>query len=280
MPSMLRFSSKALLWALGVLLCAAPAGADKIEKIKSRGYMIAGIRAKTPPFSSIQNGQARGFEVDITAFLARKLGVDIKYKTPQEDDKDDPLSMLREGTVDVVAAQVRHTFSHEESVDFSRSYFIDGHKLLVKPSSPFEDPQDLKGQPIGFVSNETVQSTLKKQLPECRIQNFATLEAAFTGLSEENIAALAVEVVPFLVKTHQTAPNNPRNEFKFLNPYLLKIPLGLALSENESNFRDLINQTLAEMWINQDYQKIYAKWFGSSTPLPFPLTWELETYPF
>ncbi len=273
---MLRFFTQALLGALGVLLLAGPAGADKIEKIKSRGYMIAGITAKTPPFSVMHNDQAQGFEVDITARLARKLGVDIKYKIPGKDEAD-PLSMLRQGTVDIVAAQIRHTFSHDETVDFSQSYFFGGHKLLVKTASSFQTPQDLKERSIGFVANEAVQGTVKNVLPGCPIQNFATLEGALTGLTEESIAALAVEAIPFLIKTRQ---HSYIGDFRFLEPFLLKVPLGIALPENESNFRDVINQTLAEMWINEQYQTIYAKWFGPGSPFPYPLSWEIQTYPF
>ena len=269
-----RFITKGLLCTLLLMLCAGPALADKIEKIKSRGYMIAGITAKTPPFSFIHNGQAQGFEVDITSHLARKLGVDIKYKTPEETNV---LSMLHQGTVDLVAAQVRHTFEHEESVDFSETYFIGGQKLLVQASSPLEKPEDLAEQKIGFVSNENVQSTLKNRLPGCPIQNYATLEAACKDLAEDKIAALAVEVVPFLVKTHQT---KPLKDMRFLGKPLMEMPIGIALTENESNFRDLINQTLTEMWLSRDYQKIYGKWFGPHSPFPYPLTWKIETYPY
>jgi polar amino acid transport system substrate-binding protein len=51
------------------------------------------------------------------------------------------------------------------------------------------------------------------------------------------------------------------------------------LPEDDSDWRDLINFTLQDMWKDGTYMEIYTKWYGPDTPYHFPMTEEIEMWP-
>ena len=46
---------------------------DLISLIKSRGYIIVGVKADTRPFGYIENGKNVGFDVDIAKHIAKDI---------------------------------------------------------------------------------------------------------------------------------------------------------------------------------------------------------------
>jgi len=55
-------------------------------------------------------------------------------------------------------------------------------------------------------------------------------------------------------------------------------PYGMAVRKNESDFRLLVDAALMEAIEGGEYFKIYEKWFGPKSELPYPLSPEARNF--
>jgi len=254
----------------GLVQCGA------IEKIKSRGYLVAGVKDSVVPFGYTQQGSDRiiGFDVDICEHISDKLGVALKIKTVTADNR---LSMLTQGSVDMLAAAMTHTFARDEVIDFSLTYFKTGQKILVRKEAGIASVEDLEGKKVGIVKGSTSEQNIKKAQPECTAIPFESPRQAFKALQQGKIAAVTTDEAILLgLKSRAEDPASWRVVGKFISTE----PYGLGVPENDSDFRDFINRTLADMWNSGAYLEIYRKWFGPDTDCHLPLVWTMQPWPY
>ncbi|MFP5223314.1 MAG: transporter substrate-binding domain-containing protein, partial [Acidobacteriota bacterium] len=176
---------KRLATALTAILVLAflvsPAFAGKIEDIKKRGTLVAGVKDSQPPFGYVdeKTNQIVGFEIDIMKFLADKLGVKLDVKAVTSSTR---IPMLTQGEVDIVAATMTHKKDREGQIDFSITYFMTGQRLLVKKGGPIKAVKDLASKKIGSVKGSTSEQNAKKAEPTATIVSFETYPEAFLAL--------------------------------------------------------------------------------------------------
>ena len=58
--------------------------ADKLDDIKARGKLLVGNSETSPPFSSRENGKVVGYDVDLAAQVAKRLGVPMEFVSGQQ----------------------------------------------------------------------------------------------------------------------------------------------------------------------------------------------------
>jgi polar amino acid transport system substrate-binding protein len=270
---------KRLATALTAILVLAflvsPAFAGKIEDIKKRGTLIAGVKDSQPPFGYVdeKTNQIVGFEIDIMKFLADKLGVKLDVKAVTSSTR---IPMLTQGEVDIVAATMTHKKDREGQIDFSITYFMTGQRLLVKKGGPIKSVKDLASKKIGSVKGSTSEQNAKKAEPTATIISFETYPEAFLALKQGKVEAVTTdEAILVGLKFSDEKPET----WDIVGDYISPEPYGFGLIENDSKFRDFVNVSLMEMWESGEYKKVYDKWFGKDTKNYIPLTWTMEIWP-
>ena len=272
----LWLKSLLLLTALTLVLGQMTAWAGKIEEIKARGKLIAGVKDAVVPFGFVdeKTNQLVGFDIDICRYIAQKLGVKLELKPVTSATR---IPMLAQGSVDIAAATMTHKFSREDSIDFSITYFMDGQKLLVKKASGIKSAADLAGKKVGTAKGSTSEKNIKIAQPKCRVLSFEGYPQAFLALQQGKVAAVTTDST-ILLGLKNSAPNP--DEYEIVGGYISSEPYGLGVPENDSDFRDFVNRCLADMWNSGEYQKIYNKWFGPNTKFHLPLNWKMEIWPY
>ena len=259
---------------LGVFMASANAG--NIEKIKQRGALIAGVKDAVVPFGFVDpdTNQLVGFDVDICRAVADKLGVELKVKPVTSATR---IPMLTQGSIDLAAATMTHKFAREDSIDFSITYFMDGQKILVKKDSGIKSVADLAGKKVGTAKGSTSEKNIKQAQPKCKVLSFEGYPQAFLALRQGKVAAVTTDST-ILLGLKNSAPNP--DDYVIAGDFISAEPYGIGLPENDSDFRDLVNRTLVDLWNSGEYQKIYNKWFGPDSKYYLPLNWEMETWPY
>jgi hypothetical protein len=69
---------------------------------------------------------------------------------------------------------------------------------------------------------------------------------------------------------------NPET-YMILGEMLSYDPYAFILPENDSNFRDFINEQLIRMFVDGRYMTYYEKWFGPEGVVPFTMTDDFKT---
>ncbi len=265
---------------LGLLLCAVflgpfPTQAAKLQEIKARGELLAGVKDSVAPFGYLDEAtnQLMGFDVDLCRAIADKLGVRLRLVPVTSADR---IPMLLQGSVDLVAATMTHSFARDEVVDFSITYFMDGQTLLVPKDSPIESVQDLAGKTVATAKGSTSEKNIKAIQPQVSVFSYETYPQAFLAMKRGEADAVTTDT-SILLGLKQ-ADENPEG-WKLVGEPFSQEPYAVAVPENDSDFRDFINKALAEIWTSGHYLTLYNKWFGPDTNYHIPLTWEMEIWP-
>ena len=264
-----------VLACLLTLFAAIPALAGKLEDIKARGALVAGVKDSQRPFGYVdeKSNQIVGFEIDLMQALAERLGVKLELKPVTSSTR---IPMLTQGAVDIVAATMTHKKEREDQVDFSITYFMTGQKLLVKKDGGIKSVADLAGKKVGSVKGSTSEQNVKKAQPDTTVISSETYPEAFLALKQGKVQAMTTdESILVGVKNSDDKPE----AWDIVGEYISPEPYGLGVAENDSKFRDFVNLALMDMWTKGEYQKIYDKWFGKDTKDYIPLTWKMELWP-
>jgi polar amino acid transport system substrate-binding protein len=154
---------------------------------------------------------------------------------------------------------------------------MDGQKILVKKDGGIKSVADLAGKKVGTAKGSTSEKNIKEAQPKCKVLSFEGYPQAFLALRQGKVAAVTTDST-ILLGLKNSAPNP--GEYAIVGEYISDEPYGLGLPENDSDFRDLVNRTLVDLWNTGEYLKIYKKWFGQDTNYYLPLNWKMETWPY
>ncbi len=135
------------LLALASLFAGDEAQADRLDLIYKRGTLIVGVKADYPPFGMRDaNGQLVGFEPDLAAELARRLGVGLQLTAVTSANR---LQKLEEGAIDVVIATLGDTPQRRRIATLIEPhYYASGVTVLAPPDTRLSRWTDLRGRKV------------------------------------------------------------------------------------------------------------------------------------
>ena len=256
---------------LALVFAANVANAGKMEEIKERGKLIAGVKDSVFLFGFIDpdTNELAGFDVDICKELAKKLGVDVEFKTVTSKNR---IPMLAQNSVDMLAATMTHKFERDEKIDFSITYFMDGQKLLVKADSGIATTADLAGKKVGTVKGSTSEKNIAAAQPEANVISYDEYPQAFLALQQGKVEAVTTD--SGILAGLKASADNPA-DYAIVGEFFSSEPYGLGVPENDSDFRDFVNKSLMQMWLDGTYAALFEKWMGYA----LPDTWSMELWP-
>ena len=250
----------------------------QLAEIVERGVLKAGIRQDNPPHSFIDSsGSWVGFDVDMAQAIADSLGLELK-KVPV--DELTRISFLQNGTIDVAAASMSHTWKRDEVVDFSQTYFWSNQTFLVRRDKVSE-LEDLVGKPVaasrGSHAIGNWRAWLRKRghpVENGMIIEFGDKQSAVRAVIQGAVFGWA-EDAEILVSYAREHP-----ELTVLVDDSIGMKQdGIGVKENSSDLLDAINRAIQEIEKSGLYDEIYKKWFGPQSMAPIPLVRRIEVWP-
>ena len=263
--------SVVLALAMALIFSVSSANAGKLEEIKKKGKIVCGVEDSVFLFGFVDENtkELAGFDVDICKEIAKKLGVEVEFKSVTSKNR---IPMLAQGSVDMLAATMTHKFERDEKIDFSITYFMDGQKLLVEKGSGIESTDDLAKKKVGTVKGSTSEKNIKAAQPKARVISFDEYPQAFLALKQGKVVAVTTD--SGILSGLKASDDNPDN-WVVAGEFFSSEPYGLGLPENDSDFRDFVNKSLNEMWLDGTYHKLFKKWMGYD----LPEGWTMELWP-
>jgi len=260
-----------LALVLSFVFAAGVASAGKIEDVKAKGVLVCGVKDSVYLFGFIdpESKELAGLDIDICKYIADKLGVKAEFKTVTSKNR---IPMLVQGSVDLLAATMTHKFSRDEQIDFSITYFMDGQKILVKKGGGIASVADLANKKVGTVKGSTSEKNIKAAQPKAQVISFDEYPQAFMALKQGKVKAVTTD--SGILAGLKASDDNP-DAWEIAGDFIASEPYGLGLPENDSKFRDFVNKSLNEMWLDGTYHKVFKKWMGYD----LPAGWQLELWP-
>ncbi|MEI6205650.1 MAG: transporter substrate-binding domain-containing protein [Desulfuromonadales bacterium] len=133
---------------------------ERLALIKRRGTLIVGVKTDYPPFGMLNHlGESEGFEHDLAADIAKRLGVKLSKVSVTGSNR---LQKVQEGTIDMVLATTGDTAERRQiATMIEPNYYASGVTLLMPPQENAKDWADIRGKKVcatqGSYFNRTMQ---------------------------------------------------------------------------------------------------------------------------
>jgi polar amino acid transport system substrate-binding protein len=255
---------------MALLLCSQHVQCGPVfDRVMKAGTLRLGLPYNLVPQGFLkQDGTWVGFEVDVGSGMAGHMN--LKVEPVKINDKT-WRTMLSRGQIDAALCRIRHTRSLDAEFDFSEPYFFDSLQVMTLKGA-FKSPADLKGLKLAAIQGSSSEKAAMKLLYEAGDSNaqqsvvsFPDRPSCFAALGQEKVSGWVDSGMVLL----EYAAGSP-GRFDLLPASDQLEPVAVAVSQDDSAWRDLINFSIQDMAADGSLDKIYRKWFGPETPYAFP----------
>jgi polar amino acid transport system substrate-binding protein len=142
-----------LIWTVSL------ASAGVLEDIKSKGQLVVSTDANYAPQSFLNDkGELDGFDIDVSKEVAKRMGVKIKFVTP---DWDLIVAGKWAARWDLSIGSMTITSARAKVVDFSTPYYYTPAQFGVhKKNTTIKKLDDFSGKVVGLGSGTTYETYL------------------------------------------------------------------------------------------------------------------------
>ncbi|MGE5105302.1 MAG: transporter substrate-binding domain-containing protein, partial [Betaproteobacteria bacterium] len=132
------------------LLGASTANADALQDIKKKGTLVVGSKADYRPFGFLDpSGKIIGFEPDLAADVAKRLGVKLELIPVVASNR---IQFLQQGKIDLMIATMSDTPERRKIVDIvDPDYYASGTNVMAKKSENLKSWEQLKGKKVCLI---------------------------------------------------------------------------------------------------------------------------------
>jgi ABC-type amino acid transport substrate-binding protein len=240
---------------------ASPGGGD--YTIAQPGILVAASVTSSPPFESLQGGHPVGFDIDLIAEVARRLGLrpEVQTSTPSSILND-----VAQGRADVAISALSIRADRRSVVDFTDPYYGANLALTVGVGEArgFKGLQALPGKvvgvPAGSFAESCARATLRTQPNLFSVRSFPDISTAFTDLSVGRLGAVIADV-PTSDRLVQAVPG-----LQMVQIYRTGDAYAIAVAKSNPKLREVINRVLADMRKDGTYSLLFQKWFQVPPP--------------
>ena len=230
-----------------------------MDKIRTRGYLIAGVDQNTYNFGFLDplNNQIEGFDIDMVKAVAQAIfgssdPSKIHFKAISDDERKPDII---NGSVDIVAHTMTILCDRLKYLDFSSVYFEAGQRVLVLKNSTATSLSDLRGQKVcaTTASDSVARIAAAKAIPV----QVTSWTDCLVLLQQGDVAAISTDdsILDGL------KAQDPWT--KLIGPRLTDEPYGLAISKQHPEFVRFVNAVLQQLRTNGQWAASYRHWIGT-----------------
>ncbi len=237
-----------------------PAMANALESIKSSGTLRVAVPQDFPPFGSVGSDMTpQGYDVDMAALIAQKLGVKVELVPVTSANR---VPFLQTNKVDLVISSLGKNPEREQVIDFTSAYAPFYNGVFAPADIEIASAADLAGKTIGVTQGSIEDLELTKIAPEgLTIKRYEDNNGTISAFLSGQVEAVATGNVVAAAILAKNPPKRP--EPKFL---IKDSPCYIGLNKNEPALLEAVNGIIADAKADGSLGKIAEKWLGTSLP--------------
>jgi polar amino acid transport system substrate-binding protein len=250
----------------------AHAGAT-LDRVMSKKAMVVATNSGWPPQSYLDdNNQMVGFDIDVSHEIAKRLGVEVSFETP---DWATLTGGHWQGRYDVGVGSVTPTKARAQVIDFAGIYYYSPYVYVVHKDSPVKTVSDLNGKVIGVETATTSEDFMRHQL-QIDAPGLPPIEYKVTA---GEIRTFADSMLPFddlrlgpgvridaVVAPEQTAKNAIKNGYPLRvieGEYAFREPLVVIAEKGDAEWTAKIGEIIKAMKADGTLGTLTKKWYGA-----------------
>lgn len=238
---------------------AAPASADVLSDIKSRGTLVVGVKADYKPFGFRDpSGQIVGIEPDLAADLAKRLGVKLELVPVVASNR---IEFVNQGKTDLVLATMSDKPERRKSVlAIDPQYYSDSVNVLMTKKAKYSNWDDLKGKTLCATSGSFYNKEVESK--------YGVTIKAFDGSEKPLFALKQGECIGYLYDQTFVQGKLLDEEWKanyyMPLPGILETPWIMGVKNGEEGFAKFLSDTTKD-------------WFKQGTVIELEKKWGIES---
>ncbi|MBI4863205.1 MAG: ABC transporter permease subunit [Candidatus Riflebacteria bacterium] len=251
-----RLRSFLVLLVLPVLgVAASAARADQLELVRRTGILRWGADAEggAPYVCLDPRDKTRlvGFEVEVAAALAAKLGVQARMV---QNDWKSLLPGLDTNNYDVALNGIEITPDRAHTVEFTQPYYLSTLQLSVRREDPdLPDLRALRGKKVGTLEGSLAERLLQA-MDDVQVLSFPGQHTPYMDLANGRCDAVLQD---YPIALYYGKPN-PR--LKFTGDAGGEVRYGVACKKGEVQLARALNVALDDLARRGVLRSIYERW--------------------
>ena len=242
---------------------ASEESAGDYTLVKS-GQIISVSDMECPPFSSYKDGtsEPEGFEIDLMAAVAEKMGLESVWLPKMDFDAIIPL-IKQGGKADVGVANFTINDERKKEIDFTDPYYIANIGFVTKADTTATSSEDFNSPDmrIGAQAGTTGEAWAKENLPEATVVAMAPSTAMLSvQSSSEGSDALNAMVADLPVVTGLINKSYP--DLAVLEEIATGDEFGIVVSKDNPALTAELNRVLAELKADGTFDALVEKWLS------------------
>ena len=234
------------------------AGADSGSQTAAAETLIVGFDSAFPPMGFVgDDGEYTGFDLDLAAEVADRLGMGIEYKPIDWNSKD---MELDSGTINCIWNGFTMT-GREDDYEWSDPYMKNEQIFVVRGDSDYTSAADLAGKVIDVQMDSSAQHALdENQELASTFSEIRPVADYLTCLMELESGAVEAVAMDEVFASYYITQND--KDFKILDDVIAEEEYAVGFKKGNTELRDQVNDTLKEMAADGTMAEISEKWFG------------------
>src|SRR6185369_3699152 len=179
-------------------LILRPALADTLDDIRQKGVLTVGtgVMGSKPWIWKNEDGSLAGMDYDMVQYIIKKLGVPKAEFVAVEWETLIP--GLKSKRWDIIFSGMTITEERRQGagIEFSRPYYFESDRIVVKSDSPYQKPEDLAGKilavPIGTVEEIQGKQLVSKGIGG-EVKAFNDVATCFLSLQSGQVDAVIMD---------------------------------------------------------------------------------------
>ena len=212
-----------------------------------------------PPMGFVgDDGEFTGFDLDLAAEVAKRLGKEIKYQPIAWDAKD---MELTSGNIDCIWNGFS-TQNRKDKYTWTKPYMKNDQVFVVRSDSDINSFEDLAGKTVEVQTDSSAEAVLKENTELSgtfgKLQTVADFNTGFMDLEMGGVDALAMNSV---VANYQITKRGGEG-LKVLDKPLSSEEYAVGFKLGNTILMDEVQTALEEMKADGTLKSISEKWFG------------------
>lgn len=237
---------------------ADASGSDTMQLVTD-GTLTIGTSAEYEPFEYMEDGEYKGFDLELAQAIADDLGLELKIENV---DFDTIVPGVASGTkYDMGIAAITATPEREKEVGFTDSYYMDDQDIVTMADNTeitgdnYADALNAEGMKIAVQSGSTAEAFAKENFPNAELVPFKNATDCFAAVQSSQANALVTNrsVAAQLVAT------------SFSNEQVIKqISTGeeyaIAVNKDNTALLDALNDSIAKLTEDGTVDELMTKY--------------------
>lgn len=259
--------------ALAALAFVSTAHAgETLNRVMEKKAMVVATNSGWPPQSYLDdNNEMVGFDIDVSREVAKRLGVEVSFETP---DWATLTGGHWQGRYDIGVGSVTPTKPRAQVIDFAGVYYYSPYVYVVHKDSEAKTATDLNGKIIGVETATTSEDFIRRQLQidapglppvEYKVEPGEIRTFADSMLPFDDLRLGAGVRLDAVIAPEQTAQNAIKNGYPLRileGDYAFKEPLVVIGEKGDPEWTAKVGGIITEMKKDGTLAALTTKWYG------------------